>query len=93
GVLNLNDNSLTFLKGSIINSSHSPGFKGKKLEKRNKQIAQYTEKQNGNISVKEDVLFETPSGAALFCVGSSSNGWKDWKDENGNELMIYRSKS
>ena len=93
GVLNLNDNSLTVLKGSIINSSHSPGFKGKKLEKRNKQIAQYTEKQNGNISVKEDVLFETPSGAALFCVGSSSNGWKDWKDENGNELMIYRSKS
>lgn len=92
GVLNLNDKSLTVLKGSIINSSHSPGFIGKELEKRNKQLAQYTEKRNGNIYVIKDVVFETPSGAAKFCVGSSSNGWNDWKDENGNELMIYRSK-
>ena len=90
GIFHLNDKSLILLKGSRINLSHSPSFTGKDLEKRNKQLAQYTEERNGSLYVKEDVLFETPSGAALFCIGSSSNGWRDWKDENDNMLMVYR---
>lgn len=78
------------MKGSKINPYNSPSFTGKDLKKRKKQLEQYTEEHNGNVYVKEDVIFETPSGASVFCVGSSSNGWKDWKDEHGNVLMKYR---
>ena len=78
------------MKGSKINPYNSPSFTGKDLEKRKKQLEQYTEENNGSVYVKEDVIFETPSGASVFCVGCSSNGWKDWKDEHGNELMKYR---
>ena len=50
----------------------------------------YTEVVNGERIVKEDVLFDSPSGAAGFCTGRSSNGWREWKDEEGNEITIYR---
>lgn len=90
GVFNKSEKTLVILKGCRINSSHSPSFKGADLEKRNKQIAQYAEERDGSLYIKDDVLFETPSGASVFCVGCSSNGWKDWKDEEGNMLMTYR---
>ena len=90
GIFYTKDKSLILLKGSKINPSNTPSSTGKELEKRNKQLKQYTEEHNGNVYVKEDVIFETPSGASVFCVGGSSNGWKEWKDEHGNELMKYR---
>ncbi|MDE5550850.1 MAG: DUF4357 domain-containing protein, partial [Bacteroidaceae bacterium] len=40
--------------------------------------------------VVKDVDFTSPSGAAVFCVGSSANGWKYWKDGKNNELNTYR---
>lgn len=46
--------------------------------------------QDGKRIVKEDVRFDTPSGAATFCVGGSANGWKEWKDAEGRELNVYR---
>ena len=48
--------------------------------------------QNGKRIVKEDIRFDTPSGAALFCVGGSANGWNEWKDGEGRELNVYRTK-
>ena len=90
GIFYTNDKSLILLKGSKINPYNSPSFTGKDLEKRKKLLEQYTEENNGSVYVKEDVIFETPSGASTFCVGCSSNGWKDWKDGHGNELMKYR---
>ena len=54
-------------------------------------LTRNTEVQDGKIIVKEDVHFDTPSGAAQFCVGGSANGWKEWKDEKGHELNEYRT--
>ena len=35
--------------------------------------------------------FSSPSTAATFVLGRSSNGWLDWKDEEGNTLdFVYR---
>ncbi len=36
--------------------------------------------------LQEDMLFSSPSGAAMFVVGKSDNGLTRWKDENGRTL-------
>lgn len=89
GLFNVPDGSLTVLKGSRINPSYSNSFKPYEIEKRKKQMADYTEERNGLLYMKEDVKFDSPSGASVFCVGCSSNGWRDWRDDN-NMLQVYR---
>ena len=92
GLFNSEDQSLKVLAGSKINSVHLDKISLAGRKKRDILFAKYTELRNGERIVKEDVCFESPSGAAQFCVGGSSNGWSQWKDEDGNELDIYRSK-
>lgn len=36
--------------------------------------------------LQEDILFSSPSGAAMFVVGKSDNGLTRWKDVNGRTL-------
>ena len=59
-------------------------------EKRKKQMEDYTEERDGVLYLKQDVQFKTPSGAAVFCIGGSANGWKEWVDENNKPLDTYR---
>ena len=92
GLFNPDDQSLTVLKGSRINPIHVKKISEAGRKKRDRQFAEYTEERNGNRIVKEDVRFETPSGAAQFCVGGSANGWTEWKDGEGRELNEYRIK-
>ena len=91
GLFNPADQSLTVLKGSTVNPVHVTKISDSNRKKRDKQLAEYTEVQDGKRIVKEDVHFDTPSGAAQFCVGGSANGWKEWKDEKGCELNEYRT--
>ncbi len=90
GVFNPADQSLMVLKGSVVNPVHVPKISDANRKRRDKQLVDYTAEMNDKRVVKEDVCFETPSGAALFCVGGSANGWKEWKDEKGHELNDYR---
>ena len=90
GVFNPQDQSLTVLKDSTVNPVHVPKFDDSDRKKRDGLFAIYTELQDGKRIVKEDVRFDTPSGAATFCVGGSANGWKEWKDAEGRELNVYR---
>jgi predicted type IV restriction endonuclease len=90
-IFNPQDQSLTVLKGSTVNPVHVPKFSDSDRKKRDRQLAEYTEVKDGQRIVKEDVCFDTPSGAALFCVGGSANGWKEWKDAEGRELKVYRA--
>ena len=92
GVFNPTDQSLKVLAGSKINPVHLDMISPAGRKKRDILFAKYTELKSGERIVKEDVCFESPSGAAQFCVGGSSNGWSQWKDEDGNELDVYRSK-
>lgn len=48
---------------------------------------------NGNISIvagkyilKVSVSFTSPSSAAMFVLGGSTNGWVEWKDKDGKTL-------
>ena len=91
GLFNPTYQSLTVLTGSKINPTHLDKISPAGRKKRDILFAQYTELINGERIVKEDVCFASPSGAAQFCVGGSSNGWSQWKDEDGKELDVYRS--
>ena len=91
GLFNIEDQSLTVLKGSRINPVHLDKITPAGRKKRDILFAKYTELRDGERIVKEDVCFDTPSGAAQFCVGGSSNGWSQWRDEAGKELNAYRN--
>ena len=90
GLFNVEDQTLTVLKGSEVNPKH---LTAKIEKKRARQLEDYTISQAGKRIVKKDVAFDSPSGASVFCVGGSSNGWDTWKDEQGRELNVYRSSS
>ena len=90
GLFNPDDQSLTVLKGSRINSVHINKISEAGRKKRDWQFAENTEVRGGRRIVKVDVRFDTPSGAAQFCVGGSANGWNEWKDEKGRRLNEYR---
>ena len=90
GLFDTSDQSLTVLKGSKVNPVNLDKFEDVYKRKREQQLADYTEVVNGERIVKEDVRFDTPSGAAVFCIGGSANGWNTWKDESGRELNVYR---
>lgn len=92
GLFDTSDQSLTVLKGSKVNPMHLDKFKEANRRTRDAQLAEYTDEVNGERIVKADVRFDTPSGAAVFCIGGSANGWDTWKDESGRELNEYRIK-
>ena len=45
-----------------------------------------------NNVLKDDHIFTSPSTAAYLVVGKNTNGWTDWKNENGEFIDIYRKK-
>ena len=93
GVFDIVKQSLTVLKGSSVNPLHLNKISDAGKKKRDWQLAEYTKKQGDGRIVTQDVCFDTPSGAAQFCVGGSANGWIEWKDEEGRELNEYRAKN
>ena len=90
-MFNLKNHSLIVLKDSKINPRHLDKISEASRRKRDRLMSEYTEMKNGECIVKEDICFDSPSGAALFCVGGSSNGWSQWKDNRGQSLdELYR---
>ena len=41
--------------------------------------------------LREDILFSSPSGAAMFVVGKSANGLTSWKNADGITLKDIES--
>ena len=81
---------LTLLKGSRINAGHTDGFSKARQKSRQELLKEFAKKEGKDLVLKQDVEFDSPSGAAVFCVGGSENGWKAFKDENGKKLIAYR---
>lgn len=79
------------LEGSQVNID-----KKVNLERYNKQRDELLE--NGSITKIDDryilnviLTFNTPSGASDFILGGSTNGWTEWKNNDGKTLdEIYR---
>ncbi len=72
------------LRGSRVMRETAKHYKG--VKKREAIIKEYCTESDGNLYMNADRLFGSPSAAACFCLGNSSNGWFDWKDKDGNTL-------
>ena len=46
---------------------------------------------DGKYKLNVSVSFTSPSSAAMFALGGSTNGWVEWKDKDGKTLdELYR---
>lgn len=74
------------LSGSIVSpkddNTIQPGVK----EKRKNAMV------DANHILQEDVLFSSPSSAAMFVIGKSANGWTSWKTKDGKTLHDLEDK-
>lgn len=68
------------LKGSLISPKDAAYLSKGDLERRKHR------KVDDNNVLLEDVLFNTPSGAATFVIGKNANGWIEWKTADGRTL-------
>ena len=79
------------LEGSQVNMD-----KKVNLERYNKQRAELLEngsitKIDGKYILNAILAFNTPSGASDFILGGSTNGWTEWKNNDGKTLdELYR---
>jgi predicted GIY-YIG superfamily endonuclease len=77
------------LEGSILAKDTVKSFRGP--DRRIKMLSEYAINRNDNLVLESDKIFNSPSTAADFCIGSSNNGWIVWKDKDGNTLdSVYR---
>lgn len=53
-------------------------------------IAYLDGKLDANLKTTEDILFSSPSTPIAALAQQTANGWKVWKDEDGNALEKYR---
>lgn len=78
------------LEGSKI--PYYPGSSLKNKSERAELIKQYCEDYDDDTSILiKDVEFDSCSAAAVFVNSMSSNGWTEWKTENGITIKeIYK---
>lgn len=80
---------MTVLRDSHVMKDCAPSYKN--VERRNEWLKNNSYVKDGEFYLKADCSFESPSAASSFCLGRSSNGWKDWKTQDNNDLdSIYR---
>ena len=93
GLFNPDTEELTVLKGSKINPDHLPSLNQAAQVKREEIMKKDTEVQGSDVVLCRDILFNSPSGAAKFCIGGNADGWDTWKDSGGKKIQKYRKKS
>lgn len=76
---------ILLLKGSKISHRWAP-----KLSSILKKRRDDAKKDENNILI-EDIMFSSPSAAAIFLIGQSSNGLTLWKNESGVTLKELRN--
>lgn len=78
------------LEGSVFNADATPSFSS--LKARERLLQHCVPLANGNYKLCEDTVFDTPSGASTICLGRKSNGYEDWKLDDGRTLYEYLKK-
>ena len=79
--------SFVVLKGSLLNVEVTPSFDF--LKQREKVLESCVLKSKEAYELCEDYVFTSPSSASGVCNGYSSNGFEDWKLEDGTTLKSY----
>ena len=87
GVMEVRNGQFIVLAGSIICTEENP-----LLKKTAKNIHEVRKTANLKEDILlSDVVFDTPSAAAMFVIGAAANGWTSWKTADGKPIDIYRS--
>ena len=85
------DGKFTVLKGSVFSCTEAPSYTSK--GKRKQFIGEHCTVVSGLLRLKEDYTFNSPSTAAEYVLGRSTNGWIMWKDDIGQTLdTVYPRK-
>ena len=72
------------LRGSMVCENEGPGLSDNIIEAR-KSVTIIDGK------LYNDVTFSSPSAASQFVIGAASNGWTNWKCEDGSSIDKFRS--
>ncbi len=81
------DNKFVVLAGSKISNKEATSYKLKSHSRADMLQNQKLEIISDRfLQTKQDIIFNSPSSAASFCLGLSSNGWVDWKEKSGKTL-------
>jgi hypothetical protein len=88
GEFDITTKKLKIFKGSKVSSNitYSEKFKGAKT------IEKLRDNKIKNNILQEDMIFKSPSTAANFVTGRSTNGLIAWKTEEGKKLKEVLSK-
>ncbi|MGO3890364.1 MAG: GIY-YIG nuclease family protein [Paenalcaligenes sp.] len=89
------EEGFVIMKGSTGRADASPNFQSRAYTRLKEQLL-----AKGKISIdgenllfNEDVLFNSPSGAATLVIGSAANGWVEWKRKDGQTLDAVKRSS
>lgn len=74
------------MRESLVAPDCTNSFGNRGKAKREKLLSEVAEKKNGLFVLKSDCSFTSPSSAADFCIGNSTNGWIHWKNQDGKTL-------
>lgn len=85
-------NKFVLLKGSKLALEVAGSFKSHSF--RNEIIKEYCKKGKEEIVLQKDIEVDSPSSASSLILGRPSNGWNDWKTEDGKMLteLVERKK-
>ncbi len=82
GFYNSSNRSFTVMKGSVIAKTSTAHYARKR--KREDLLKQYTTANAGELVMKSDKTFKSPSAAAEFCIGCNSNVGLNGKTKIGS---------
>tara|TARA_R110000764_G_scaffold53725_2_gene117028 strand:+ start:18952 stop:19821 length:870 start_codon:yes stop_codon:yes gene_type:complete len=85
---------MVVLKGSSAPMTTKRKTEQRFYDKRDQLLAKgVIAEQDGRFVFQRDYLFPTPSGASMFLLLASSNGWVDWKTEKGITLHDFQDRT
>ena len=85
---------MVVLKGSSAPITTTRKSEQRFYDKRDQLVAKGIVIMEGDRFVfQRDYLFQTPSGASMFLLLATSNGWIDWKTEQGVTLHDYQGRN
>lgn len=85
------DGRLEVLAGSQVSMTKPIGRPSlDRLREKLKTEGVLVEKKHGVFVLKRKQVFTSPSAASCFVIGSASNGWREWKNANGERLEVMR---
>ncbi len=81
------EDGLVVFEGSVASLETTPRASERIEQRRQNLLADgVLEKEEDQLVFRENHAFSSPSPASETVLGRSSNGWREWKDGNGNSL-------